>query len=85
MTNKFSLTVRACEGRNAETVPAILRVCRIRVELARFFDNSCSSFLRIAFFHSCCCCCCCCGGGGGGGGGGVVVIYIYIYGVKLES
>lgn len=50
MTNRSSFTVNACEGRRADTVPAILRVCRILVEPVRFFESSCSSFFRIAWF-----------------------------------
>ena len=49
MTSKFSLTVSAWVGRKADTVPAIFFVCRTRDVLVCFLDNSCSSFLRIAY------------------------------------
>lgn len=49
ITSILSLTVKACAGRRADTVPAIFLVCLIRVELPLFFDNSCSIFLRIAY------------------------------------
>lgn len=49
MTSVFSFIVRAWDGRRAETVPAILRLCLTRVD-DRFFKSSCSIFLRIAWF-----------------------------------
>lgn len=50
MTKIFSRTVSAWAGRRAETVPATFFVWRIRVEPPRFFESSCSIFLRIAYW-----------------------------------
>ena len=49
MTNMFSLTVRACAGLRAETVPAIfLPDCLTLALPPLFLESSCSSFLRMA-------------------------------------
>lgn len=49
MTKMDSRTVSACAGLNADTVPAIFLVCRMRVDVPLFFNNSDSIFLRIAY------------------------------------
>lgn len=49
ITDIWSRTVSAWAGLSAETVPATFLVCRMRLVLPRFFDNSCSIFLRIAY------------------------------------
>ena len=50
ITKVDSFIVNACEGRKAETVLVIFLVCRIRLAVFRFFDNSFSIFLRIAYY-----------------------------------